>query len=89
MPDRDAFAERGRALEEEYFRRRDRELIEKLRRAAAAEQLGKDVGREAGVDDPELLQELQDLGFTADTLGLLPLVPVLEMACAEGGIPTA
>jgi hypothetical protein len=31
MSEHDAFAERGRALEGEYFRKKDRELIEKLR----------------------------------------------------------
>jgi tellurite resistance protein len=38
------------------------------------------------LNDPALLQELQELGFTADTVSLLPLVPVLQMAWAEGGV---
>src|SRR3990172_9350202 len=89
MPDRDAFPGRGRSLEEDYFRKKDRELIEKIRLAAAAEQVRKDLGRKTGLDAPELLQELHDLGFTPDTVGLLPLVPVIQMAWAEGGIKTA
>ena len=89
MPDHDAFAKRGRALEEDYFRRKDRELIEKIRQAAATEQVRKDLGRQAGLDDPQLLQELHDLGFTPDTVGLLPLVPIIQMAWAEGGITKA
>jgi hypothetical protein len=89
MPDHDAFAKRGRALEEEYFRKKDRELIEKIRQAAATEQVRQDLGRKAGLDDPALLQELQDLGFTPDTVGLLPLVPIIQMAWAEGGITKA
>ena len=86
MSDRDAFGERGRSLEEDYFRKRDRELIEKLRQAAATDQLRTDLGRKAGIDDPELLQELQDLGFTPETVGLVLLMPVIQMAWAEGGI---
>jgi hypothetical protein len=89
MSDHDAFAKRGRALEEEYFRKKDRELIEKIRQAAATEQARKDLGRKAGLDDPQLIQELQDLGFTLDTVGLLPLVPIIQMAWAEGGITKA
>ena len=89
MPDRDAFADRGRSLEEDYFKKRDRELIEKIRQAAAAEEIRKDLGHKTGLDDPELLQELHDLGFTPDTVGLLPLVPVIQMAWAEGGITKA
>ena len=49
----------------------------------------KDLGHKTGLDDPELLQELHDLGFTPDTVGLLPLVPVIQMAWAEGGITKA
>jgi hypothetical protein len=89
MPDRDAFAERGRALEEDYFRKKDRELIEKMRAVAAAQQVRADLGRKTGLDDPELLAELQNLGFTPDTVGLLPLVPVIQIAWAEGGITKA
>jgi hypothetical protein len=89
MPDHDAFTKRGRALEEEYFRKKDRELIEKIRQAAATEQARKDLGRKAGLEDPQLIQELQDLGFTPETVGLLPLVPVIQMAWAEGGITKA
>jgi hypothetical protein len=33
-----------------------------------------------------MLAELLELGFTADTIALLPLVPVIELAWAEGGI---
>jgi hypothetical protein len=88
MPD-DAFTKRGRSLEDDYFRKKDRELIEKIRVAAAAEQARKDLGRQAGLDDPELVQELLDLGFTPETVGLLPLVPIIQMAWAEGGITKA
>ena len=35
------------------------------------------------------MQDLQDLGFTPDTVGLLPLVPIIQMAWAEGGITKA
>ena len=89
MPDHDAVAKRGRALEDDYFRKKDRELIEKIRQAAAVEQARQDLGRKAGLEDPELVQELLDLGFTPDTVGLLPLVPIVQMAWAEGGITTA
>jgi hypothetical protein len=86
MADHDAFAKRGRALEDEYFRRRERELVEKMRTAAAAEQARGELGKKTGLQDPSLLQELQDLGFTPETVMLLPLVPMLEIAWAEGGI---
>ena len=89
MVEHDSLAERGRSLEEEYFRRKDRELIEKMRNARAAEEARGEISRKTGLQDPELLQQLQELGFTPETVGLLPVVPVLEMAWAEGEITTA
>jgi hypothetical protein len=89
MTDHDSLAERGRALEEEYFRRRDRELVEKMRQAAAAEAARGEMGRATGLQDATLLKELQELGFTPETVILLPVVPLLEMAWAEGEITAA
>jgi len=86
MPDDNIFAERGRALEEEYFRQKDRDLVEKMRQAAAAEEARREMGRKTGLVDAELLHELQELGFTPGTVSLLPLVPLLQVAWAEGGI---
>lgn len=82
----DALRDRGRALEEEYFRRKDRELIEKLRQRSADEETRRALGATAGVNDPELVHELHALGFTPETVKLLPFLPVLQVAWAEGGV---
>ncbi|MQA29113.1 MAG: hypothetical protein GEU82_04635 [Luteitalea sp.] len=82
----DQLGKRGRALEEDYFRRKDQELIEKMREKVAAERAQQALGATTGLTDPALLQELQTLGFTLDTVSLLPLVPVLQVAWAEGGV---
>jgi hypothetical protein len=84
MSDKDA-----RSREEEYFWKKDQELIEKLRRTAAAEQAQRELGAKAGVTDPEMIQELQALGFTTDTVVLLPLMPLVQVAWAEGGVSDA
>jgi hypothetical protein len=89
MPDRDSLRERGRAFEDEYFRKKDRELIEKMRKAAAADQARGALGSSTGLDDPAVLAELQELGFAPDTVSLLPLVPIVQMAWAEGGVSAA
>ena len=89
MPDKDSIRERGRSLEEDYFRKKDRELIEKMRHAAAAEEDRQQLAKISGLEDPALLQDLKDLGFTPGTVGLLPLVPLLRVAWAEGGITGA
>ncbi|OFW39240.1 MAG: hypothetical protein A3F70_11405 [Acidobacteria bacterium RIFCSPLOWO2_12_FULL_67_14] len=89
MTDKDIIAERGRSLEDEYFRKKDRELIEKMQRAAATAQARAEMGARTGLNDPALLEELEGLGFTPDTVGLLPLVPAIQVAWAEGGVTAA
>lgn len=78
-----------RSREDEYFWKKDQELIEKMRRASAAEQANREMGSRAGLNDPEMIQELAALGFTIDTIDLLPLVPVIQVAWAEGGVSDA
>ena len=86
MTDKDAFKERGRALEDEYFHRKERELIARMRERAAAESARTQLGQATGVADAEILQGLQDLGYTTDTITLLHLVPLVQMAWAEGHV---
>jgi hypothetical protein len=78
--------DRLRTQEEDYFRKRDLELIERIREKARANEAAAAMSSASGLSDPALVRELQDLGFTPETLSLLPLVPVVETAWAEGGV---
>jgi hypothetical protein len=89
MSDGEFLDDRRRASEEDYFRRKDKELVEKMRQAALAEKTKSEMTAKTGLSDPALIEELQALGFTPDTLSVLPLVPIVEMAWAEGGITPA
>jgi tellurite resistance protein len=86
VTDKDAFAERGRTLEEDYFRRKEKEVIEKMRRSADAEAQRQRLGEQTGVADAEVLRDLQELGYTAETVMLLHLVPLIQTAWAEGSV---
>ena len=77
MAEHDAFADRERALEDEYFRRKERELIEKMRRRAA-------LGTATGITNQELLNDLEHLGYTRETISVLHLMPLVLVAWAEG-----
>ncbi len=79
----------ARSREDEHFWRRDQEIIEKLRRRAASEQSAREMGAKAGLDDPELIQELAALGFTIETVDLLPLMPLIQVAWSESGVSAA
>jgi len=86
MSDNDGITHDLRSREEEYFRRKDRELVEKLRRAAETSAARQALETTSGIHDPAMLQELEALGFTPDTVNLLPLVPIIQIAWAEGGV---
>lgn len=86
MTDRDAFKDRARGLEEEYFHRKERELIAKMRERAQAEAARQAIGEKTGVADAQLLQDLQELGYTADTVALLHVVPLVQMTWADGNV---
>jgi hypothetical protein len=89
MTEHDSIHERGRALEEEYFRRKNRELIEKMRMEASRDEARRSMGAQIGLDDAETLEQLQRLGFTPETVSLLPLVPVVQMAWVDGSVTDA
>ena len=89
MTEHEFLDDRRRAMEDDYFRKKDRELIEKMRMASASERAKSDLKAKTGITDPDLLKDLQDLGFTPETIAVLPLVPIVQMAWAEGGITPA
>jgi hypothetical protein len=89
MSEGDFLDDRRRASEDDYFRKKDRELVEKMRAAAAADRAKSELSASTGLSDPALLAELAALGFTPETVSVLPLVPIVEMAWAEGGVTVA
>lgn len=86
MAERDALGDRRRTQEEEYFRKQEKELIEKMRRRAGEEDNRRRMGEQMGVADEEILHDLQALGYTAETVMLLHLLPLVQMAWAEGSV---
>lgn len=83
MPD-DIRPENSRLEEENYFRERDRELLEAQRRAEAREAERTAIGAVFGIEDDATLVELQQLGYDAETVKVLPLLPLIRVAWAEG-----
>ena len=86
MSTRDIFTEREQGFEEEYFLRKERELIEKMRQKLAAEKLRQQMEEATGIHDAEVIAALQELGYTPETVQLLHLVPLIQVAWASGDI---
>ena len=77
VADKDVLAERGRSLEDEYFRRREKELIQKMQQRAEDEAARRRLGEQMGVADEDILRDLQALGYSPETVMLLHLVPLV------------
>ena len=86
MAEKDKFAQREHWLEEEYFGKKNQELIEKMRQKRAREADRQKMSEMMGVNDQEVLEALQDLGYTSETIQLLHVVPLVEVAWTEGGV---
>ena len=86
MDEKDAFTQRERVLEDVYFRKRDEELIEKMREEERAEKDRRVMARVLGTSDELMLKELQRVGYSAETVILLHLVPFIEVAWTEDGV---
>ncbi len=86
MPNRELFDEMTGAKEAEYFHRKERELIELLRHRTQIEAERREMSEVTGIADEEILQSLLDLGYTRETVGLLHLVPLAQIAWASGEV---
>lgn len=79
----DLSSKRRGASEEDYFQRKERELIEQLRKRREAEQQRQELAEGTGTTNEEVLKTLQELGYTRDTVLLLHLIPLISVAWAD------
>ena len=86
MPEKDVFAQRKMGLEEEYFRKKEQELLEQIRRRTALQVEREGLAEAAGIADEEILATLREMGYTRETVGLLHLVPLVQVAWASGSV---
>jgi tellurite resistance protein len=74
------------AHEEEYFRKHNRELIDAMRQKMATDEEAKEIEAETGIHDQVILHHLAELGIDHDTVHMVHLVPLVEVAWADGQI---
>jgi len=84
--DKDMFKERERSLEEEYVRRHEAKLLEKLRERGKLEEIAAALAAKLRVDNPELLRRIAALGVTLDTGAAFVLAPLVQIAWAQGTV---
>ena len=86
MSDSNILSDLTRAREEEDFYQKEKELIEKMRRRALKEQERQELSEFFLVEDAEILDGLQHLGYSRDTIFLLFLVPIIHIGWIDGRV---
>ncbi|PYM24330.1 MAG: hypothetical protein DMD78_09185 [Candidatus Rokuibacteriota bacterium] len=82
--DPEILRDRGRSLENEFFRREDQRLIARLAELKAAVANREALAKASGISNPAVLDKLLELGIRAETVAALSLVPLVEVAWADG-----
>jgi hypothetical protein len=87
MPDSpEILRDRGRSLEDEFFHREDQRLLKRLGELKAAETTREALAKASGITAPAVLDQLVQLGIRAETLAALSVVPLVEVAWADGDL---
>lgn len=86
MQEGDSRSDRQRVHEGESFRRRKQELLERRQRRRELEAERRLIAAAIGVDDDEIVLDLQAVGYRPDTIVLLELVPPVQVAWADGRV---
>jgi uncharacterized tellurite resistance protein B-like protein len=82
----DAFERRRKSLEEEFFIRREHQLVEKLRKQLEKEQPRETLKQLTGIQDESVIDTLVSLHVDRDTLAAFALYPLVEVAWADGKV---
>jgi hypothetical protein len=83
---KDSFSTRKNELEEKFFSKRDKELLEALREKVASKERKKALAEASGIDDETLLDQLDEIDVRGETLAALSLVPLVAVAWADGTV---
>ena len=80
---KDIFKDREKGLEEEFFRKSDAQLLEKMREKARLDEVAAELAKTLQVENPELVRRVIDLGVPRGTGAALLLAPLVQVAWAE------
>jgi hypothetical protein len=83
---KDLFKDRERAAEEEYIRKHDAQLIEKMREKARLDEIADELAKVLQLENPELVRRVLDLGIARGTGAAFLLAPLVQVAWAEGKV---
>lgn len=82
----DSLQKRRASLEEAFYLEEDRKLIEKYRNLQKMEENKKNLAQVSGIRNEAVLKKLIELDVRAETLASLTIVPLVEVAWADGKV---
>ena len=80
--------DRGRSLEDEFFRRENLRLVARQKELKETEMTRDALAKASGITDPAVLDQLLKLGIHAETVAALAVAPLVEVAWADGSLDT-
>jgi hypothetical protein len=78
--------DRRKALEEEFFAKHNQQLLRQLRETTAAKAKHEALAAASGITDAAVLAQLAVVGLSSETVAALSLVPLVEVAWADGSL---
>jgi hypothetical protein len=78
--------ERGRALENQFFDKENKQTIAAMKEKLDNQKTRDELRKASGMSDDAVLDKLVDLGLRANTIAALSLVPLIQVAWADGEI---
>ncbi len=78
--------DRGRALENQFYEKENKEKLAAMKSKLDTQSSKEDLRKVSGMTDDAVLDKLVGLGLTANTIAALSLVPLIEVAWADGTI---
>ena len=82
----DIFGKRERYFEEEFFRKKDFELLEKLKSVFQKKMDKQDLRQASGVTDEQLLDRMIEIQPKGEMMAAFQLYPLVEIAWADGDL---
>jgi hypothetical protein len=78
--------ERGRALENQFYEKENQEKLAAMKQKLEAKATKDELRKASGMTDDAVLEQLVTLGLRANTIAALSLVPLIQVAWADGAI---
>jgi len=80
------FEERGKALEDAFYAKKNKELLDQVRATMDAKTNRDALKAAAGISDEEVLDRIFAIGVNAESLAAMAIAPMVLVAWADGNI---